>query len=63
MACSHKKKDSLIWFLEVARNLDECYMANSFYFLDLLYIDGTSRVQHTPSQNITLKVGITDVYV
>ena len=39
-------------------------MANSFYiFVDLLYIDGTSRVQHTPSQNITLKVGTTDVYV
>ena len=29
----------------------------------MLYIDGTSRVQLTPSQNITLKVGITDVYV
>ena len=29
----------------------------------MLYIIDTSRVQHTPSQNITLKVGTTDVYV
>ena len=29
----------------------------------MVYVDGTSRVQHTPSQNITLKVGTTDVYV
>ena len=34
-----------------------------FLLVDLLYIDSTSRVQHTPPQNITLKVGITDVYV
>ena len=34
-----------------------------FLFVDLLYVNGTSRVQHTPNQNITLKVGITDVYV
>ena len=29
----------------------------------MLYIIDTSRVQLTPSQNITLKVGVTDVYV
>ena len=39
------------------------FLGKLFLFVDLLYIDGTSRVQHTPSQNITLKVGITDVYV
>ena len=30
--------------------------------LDLLYIIGTSRVQHAPPLKITLQVGITDVY-
>ena len=30
---------------------------------DLLYIIGTSRVQHAPPQMITLQVGITDVYI
>ena len=29
----------------------------------MLYVNGRSRVQHTPSQNITLQVEITDVYV
>ena len=39
------------------------FLGKLFLFVDLLYIDGTSRVQHIPSQNITLKVGITDVYI
>ena len=29
----------------------------------MLYVIGTSRVQHAPPQMITLQVGITDVYV
>ena len=39
------------------------FLGKLFPFVDLLYINGTSRVQHIPSQNITLKVGTTDVYV
>ena len=39
------------------------FLGKLFLLVDLLYIDGTSRVQHTPSQNITLKVGITDVHI
>ena len=29
----------------------------------MLYVIGTSRVQHAPPQMITLQVGITDIYV
>ena len=39
------------------------FLCKLVLLVDLLYIDGESRVQHVLSQNITLKVGITDVYV
>ena len=30
---------------------------------DLLYVIGTSRVQHRPPESITLQVGVTDIYI
>ena len=40
-----------------------CNMILCLQILDLLYVFGTSRVQHAPPLKITLQVGITDVYV
>ena len=34
-----------------------------YLHIDLLYVIGTSRKQHTPPQSITLQVGLTDVSI
>ena len=39
------------------------FLGKFFLLVAFLYVNGTSRVQDVPGQNLTMKVWITDIYV